>query len=60
MPDVGDYHWELYNLAEDYSEYNDLAAKMPDKLKEMQALFLTEAGKYQVLPLDNSGPSTPA
>ena len=34
---------------------NDLAAKMPDKLKEMQALFLTEAAKYQVLPLDNSG-----
>ncbi len=28
---------------------------MPDKLKEMQALFLSEAGKYQVLPLDNSG-----
>ena len=28
---------------------------MPDKLKEMQALFLTEAAKYQVLPLDNSG-----
>ena len=37
-------------------ENNDLAAKNPDKLKEMQALFLTEAAKYQVLPLDNSGP----
>jgi arylsulfatase A-like enzyme len=49
------YHWELYNITEDYSEYNDLSAKMPDKLKEMQALFLTEAAKYQVLPLDNSG-----
>ena len=36
-------------------EYNDLAQKNPDKLKEMQALFLTEAAKYQVLPLDNSG-----
>jgi arylsulfatase A-like enzyme len=55
MPDVNDYHWELYNLTEDYSQYNDLAAKNPDKLKEMQALFLTEAGKYQVFPLDNSG-----
>jgi len=54
LPDINDYKWELYHIAEDYSEYNDLAAKMPDKLKEMQALFLTEAAKYQVLPLDNS------
>jgi arylsulfatase A-like enzyme len=54
LPDVNDYKWELYNLTEDYSQYNDLAAKMPDKLKEMQALFLSEAEKYQVLPLDNS------
>jgi hypothetical protein len=50
-----DYKWELYNTAQDYSEYNDLAVSNPDKLKEMQALFLTEAAKYQVLPLDNSG-----
>jgi len=55
MPALGDYHWELYNVAKDYSENNDLAAQMPDKLKEMQALFLTEAGKYNVFPLDNSG-----
>jgi arylsulfatase len=48
------YKWELYNIAEDYSENNDLAAKMPDKLKEMQQLFLTEAAKYQVFPMDNS------
>jgi arylsulfatase A-like enzyme len=54
MPDVNAYKWELYNLNEDYSQYNDLAAKMPDKLKEMQALFLQEASKYNVLPLDNS------
>ena len=54
LPDVNDYKWELYNIAEDYSQYNDLAAKNPDKLKELQALFLTEAAKYQVLPLDNS------
>ena len=49
------YRWELYNIAEDYSEYNDLAASNPAKLHELQALFLTEAAKYQVLPLDNSG-----
>jgi arylsulfatase A-like enzyme len=54
LPDINDYKWELYNIAEDYSEFNDLAAQQPDKLKELQALFLTEAGKYQVLPLDNS------
>src|SRR5882762_6140118 len=56
MPDiVNGYKWELYNITEDYSEYNDLAAKNPDKLHELQALFLKEAAKYQVFPLDNSG-----
>ena len=46
--------WELYNIAEDYSESNDLAAKMPDKLRQLQELFLVEASKYNVFPLDNS------
>jgi arylsulfatase len=55
MPDINSYKWELYNIAEDYSQANDLAAKMPDKLKEMQALFDQEAQKYQVYPLDNAG-----
>jgi arylsulfatase A-like enzyme len=54
MPDVMDYKWELYNIAEDFSQYNDLAATNPDKLKEMQTLFLAEANKNQVFPLDNS------
>jgi len=55
MPDVvNGYKWELYNIAEDYSEDNDLAAKMPDKLHELQELFLVEASKYNVFPLDNS------
>jgi len=54
LPPIEQYKWELYNIAEDFSQANDLAAKDPDKLKEMQALFLTEAAKYQVLPLDNS------
>jgi arylsulfatase len=53
LPAPPDYKWELYNLTEDYSQFNDLAAKMPDKLKEMQKLFDQEAAKYQVLPLDN-------
>jgi arylsulfatase A-like enzyme len=55
MPEVTNgYTWELYNIAEDYSENNDLAAKNPSKLKELQALFLTEAAKYNVFPMDNS------
>jgi arylsulfatase A-like enzyme len=55
MPDVlTGYKWELYNLADDFSENNDLGAKNPDKLKELQGLFMDEARKYQVLPLDNS------
>ena len=35
MPDVNNYQWELYNIAEDYSEYNDLAASNTDKLKDL-------------------------
>jgi arylsulfatase A-like enzyme len=55
MPDINSYNWELYNIAEDYSQANDLAKKMPDKLKEMQTLFDQEAQKYNVYPLDNAG-----
>jgi arylsulfatase len=55
MPDVvNGYAWELYNITEDFSQANDLAAQMPAKLKEMQELFLMEATKYNVFPLDNS------
>jgi arylsulfatase len=54
-PDViTGYNWELYNVDEDPTQFNDLAAKMPDKLKQMQELFYSEAKKYNVLPLDNS------
>ena len=45
--------WELYNVDEDFSQSTDLAAQHPDKLKELQTLFLKEAEKYQVLPLDD-------
>ncbi len=51
---INGYNWELYNVKEDFSENNDLAAKMPDKLRDMQELFLMQATKYNVLPLDNS------
>jgi len=54
-PDViTGYKWELYNVQEDPTQFDDLAAKMPDKVKEMEALFNSEAAKYNVLPLDNS------
>ena len=45
--------WELYNVDKDFSEFNDLAAKEPKKLRELQDLFLAEAAKYNVLPLDD-------
>src|SRR5258705_13975874 len=45
--------WELYDAQSDFSLTNDLAAKNPQKLKEMQALFMTEAVKFSVLPLDD-------
>jgi hypothetical protein len=45
--------WELYHVDEDFSSAIDLAAKNSAKLKELQELFLKEAVKYQVLPLDD-------
>ncbi|KWV53710.1 arylsulfatase [Rhizobium altiplani] len=54
-PDViTGYNWELYNVVDDPTEANDLASASPDKLKQMQDLFYSEAKKYNVLPLDNS------
>jgi arylsulfatase A-like enzyme len=46
-----DDKWELYNLAEDFSESTDLASQNPEKLAELQALFDEEAWKYNVYPL---------
>jgi len=45
--------WELYDTRTDFSLANDLAAKNPEKLKELQALFMKEAVKYNVLPIDD-------
>ena len=45
--------WELYDTRTDFSLANDLAAKYPGKLKEMQDLFMKEAVKYSVLPIDD-------
>lgn len=45
--------WELYDLRRDFSQYDNVAAKNPEKLKELQDAFWVEAEKYQVLPLDD-------
>ena len=48
-----DDKWELCNMAEDFSCSTDVSAQHPDKLKELQAAFMAEAIKYNVLPLDD-------
>jgi arylsulfatase len=45
--------WELYDTTKDWSQANDLSKEMPDKLRELQDLFLIEASKYNVFPLDD-------
>ena len=45
--------WDLYNVKEDFSLANNLASAQPAKLKEMQDLFMKEAEKYHVLPIDD-------
>jgi len=45
--------WELYNIDEDFSQANDLAAKEPKKLRDLQDRFMAEAAKFDVLPLDD-------
>ncbi len=45
--------WELYNIEEDFSQANDLAQKMPDKLKELKDIFVAEAATHNVMPLDD-------
>jgi len=49
-----DFKWELYNVRQDFSQANNLAASNPAKLKELQAAFDVEAKKYNVYPLDST------
>src|SRR5262249_1249289 len=49
---VNGFKWELYDLSKDWTQFTDLAKENPDKLRAMQELFLVEATKYQVFPLD--------
>ena len=47
-------HWELYHLDRDFAELRDLAANEPEKLQELKERWWAEAGKYDVMPLDDS------
>jgi arylsulfatase len=51
---LNDCTFELYDLNKDWTQCDDVAAKYPQKVAEMKQLFLQEAKKYQVLPLDAS------
>jgi arylsulfatase len=52
-PAFDDDVWELYDGAKDWSQANDLARQMPEKLHELQRQWLIEAARYKVLPLDD-------
>jgi arylsulfatase len=52
-PPLSEDVWEFYHVADDFSEAEDLAAKNPAKLKELQDLFMKEAERNHVLPIDD-------
>jgi arylsulfatase len=52
-PAFDDDVWELYDTTKDWSQAHDLSKQMPEKLHELQRLWLIEADKYNVLPLDD-------
>jgi hypothetical protein len=52
-PALDDDVWELYDVTKDWSQSKDLSKEMPDKLREMQRLFIIEATRYKVLPIDD-------
>ena len=52
--DPASYPYELYDLTKDWTQFDNVAAKYPEKVKEMDKLFWEEAEKYQVMPLDAS------
>ncbi len=58
LTDLGNFdkdRWQLFNVEEDRAEAKDLAAQFPEKLEELKALWLEEAKKYNVLPLNDLG-----
>jgi arylsulfatase A-like enzyme len=50
--DPASFPYELYDVTHDWTQFNNVADKYPDKVKEMDQLFWEEAAKYQVMPLD--------
>lgn len=52
-PAFDDDVWELYDTSKDWTQSEDLSEKMPEKLHELQRLWLIEAVKYNVLPMDD-------
>jgi len=48
------FPWQLYNIERDWTQADDLAGAMPDKLRDMKELFSMEAAKYRVFPLDDT------
>lgn len=54
-PQFDDDIWELYDGSKDWTQAHDLSKEMPDKLHELQRLWLIEATRYNVLPLDDRG-----
>jgi len=53
LPAYDDDQWELYDTNTDWTQAHDLSKEMPEKLHTLQRLFLIEAAKYNVLPLDD-------
>jgi arylsulfatase A-like enzyme len=53
LPSFEDDTWELYDTNTDWCQAHDIAAENPEKLEELKALFMEEARKYNVLPLDD-------
>lgn len=53
LPSFDEDVWELYDIRSDWSQAHNLADKHPEKLRELQQLFLIEASRYNVFPLDD-------
>jgi arylsulfatase len=53
LPSFDEDEWELYDTTKDWSQAHDLSKEMPEKLRELQQLFMIEAAKYNVFPLDD-------
>ncbi len=51
---MNSYEWELYDLTKDWTQFTDLAAEMPKKLRDLKELFIREGGRYNVFPLNNA------